>query len=243
MRRYSIYCTMMIRKTIYIVIAIIVATAPAGSAQKAYHLSGGIAADLAGRLSPAGHNIGDSGPFFAGTLAAYIAVQGTEENALGFLGQAGIDVDHIPYKIDRQTYIRYTSYHLQLNGTIVFPTKNRNLDICAGIQFRYYTGNGLSYSSYGEGQNNQTPFLSMDLDSNATALSSQERKLLPGVQVGCRYRLSADSRWYLYGFISQQLLSEFDGDVVLSYKAGNMPETRQVNHQPTYIKLGAMWRL
>jgi hypothetical protein len=215
---------------------------PAGLfAQAGYEL--GLSGDMAIKAPLMPDNKPAGSPLFAACVSACISVKGNTPGALGFTGTLGVLTDRSRYKVAGGSWFATSPAYLQVSGLIAFPLKNEHLEFLGGIDLQYYLGTGMEISTSNNVTGPAAHSFDMDLDSNYGIVNRGSRKLIPGISAGIRYTYSELSRWHIYVLVSQPLLSRLEEEVALSCRVDGMDRIIMHNAQPTYCRLGFMWRL
>jgi len=215
----------------------------AATAQSIHAVTWGFGTDLGIRLPLSEQDHGFSGGLHSLRLDAFIDVTPPEDpQRLGFLGMAGILAEQDRFRFTAGDVFSTSPYYVHLGGLIIFRTHNPHLTFLGGIDLSIYVNANMSTISSGNSGSGGHSY-SIDFDSTFAVINGAQRKVLPGISAGLRYEFSERSHWSLYGLVTQQLLSRYEEDVVVSYKIDGVQQMLTLNSKPSYVRLGVLWRM
>lgn len=163
--------------------------------------------------------------------------------ALGLWVRLGILWDPSLYKLQSEStwaskfYVSFMHRSLSFESLIMFPMRNEQLRLLAGIGMDYKMSVTTAYrvtSSMGIA----TYQPGGQIDSMQHLANAYLRPLIPSASIGLQYEINWVRRVRLYCLLRQNLLDAFEEDIpaytMSTGKSGQAP----TNYQPLYLRLG-----
>lgn len=178
---------------------------------------------------------GDVSPYgLFGHWGGYITttIDGREENSLSFTHRTGFYRDNISFKVGDGDRYSIENINFIVNPEVLFPTRVQGLDAAVGFGLDWISNANVAF--YNTGSDYAQTF---DFDKVADTVISAQRKLVPFVSVGARWK--ASSRVYLHAYIRQNMQNSIYDDTQVTLGNKLQPIRLKMFHQPTYFGFAA----
>lgn len=161
-----------------------------------------------------------------------LRVKGTEENDMSFVMNVGISDDMRKYNAGYSMRVSNNLYFVNINPSVMVPSKWPNIQFCMGIGTLVRLGQGVVYSWSATSMAGGT-----SLDSMDNLLTDNARNIIPYISLGLSDHISKHFRLELT--IQPTLLNFYEPgtSIDFTYTTGNSSGSTlfDLNYQPVYV--------
>lgn len=203
------------------------------SQSKRYEI--GIATSFIFKINTIQHTNIRSSPFSTIGLDMAFKINGYDENSVSFLQLAGFYYDRVSYPVEPGNKIITENYFVNINPSILLPSKWNNIKYNIGIGALWYLDRSLVIKS----DEQSIGSFSANLDSAVEILTLKSRNVIPFISVGIMWEINNHFKTQIS--VRQDLLDHFQPNTDLTYYKNREPKQLNINYRPANFTLSFLY--